>query len=198
MKKVDKKEYTFNIFNNYAKKGVSTALTNIIGSKKAIICSIGSDLVLGDSVGPLVGSILQENKVDTFIYGTLKNPVTAKEISYIKKYLTSIHKNIPIIAVDAALGNKDEVGLIKVVEGGLRPGLGVNKNFSYIGDVSIMAIVAEKGVNGEKLLRLTRLNLVYKFAEIISEGIYDFFNTENKLNTFFNNKNSLFVTKKLC
>ncbi|MBR2614690.1 MAG: spore protease YyaC [Clostridia bacterium] len=195
MKNFDKKEFTFSLFNSYAKIGISSSLKEIIKENKAIICSIGSDLVLGDSVGPLVGTILEENKVDAFVYGTLKNPVTAKEVNYLKKYLTSIHKNQPIIAVDSALSTKDEVGLIKVVEGGLRPGLGVNKNFSFIGDVGIMAVVSEKE-KGDRLLRLTRLNLVYKFAEVIAEGIYNFLkNGDRDLTSFY--KNDFLTAKKL-
>ena len=193
--KTELKSYSFSIFNDYAKKGVSAALKELLNGKKPIICCIGSDLVLGDSLGPLVGTILTRKKVDAYIYGTLSNPVTAKEAGYIGDYVASIHKYSPILVIDAALGKDDDVGLIKVSEGGLKPGLGVNKRFNRIGNVGIMGIVALKTAKSTALLRLTRLNLVYRFAELIAEAIENYFNeikTAEDYTSFFNKNEQKF------
>jgi putative sporulation protein YyaC len=116
---------------------------------------------------------MREN-LRAYIYGTLNYPVTAKEIEYAKKYLKVMHPNSPILAIDAAIGSPDDVGIIKVSNGGLYPGLGVDKNLGEIGDVSIIGIVAGKSNENYNLFNLTRLNIVYKMAEKIALGIRNY------------------------
>ena len=140
-------------------------------NKKPIFICIGSDLVLGDSLGPLVGTFLKTKNVKSYIYGTLNFPITAKEVEYARTYLKQMHPSSISIAIDAAVGSSDDVGLIKVINKGLKPGLGVNKNLGIIGDISIIGIVAKSSFNNRELFNLTRLNLVYKMAEIIADGI---------------------------
>ena len=90
-----------------------------------------------------------------------------------------MHPNTISIAIDASIGDVDDVGIIKVINKGLKPGLGVNKKLGIIGDVSIIGIVASKSIQNYNLYNLTRLNLVYKMAEQIAEGILQFLNTKN-------------------
>ncbi len=166
------KEFSFNLFNEYSSNGIFQSLCECNPSKeKPIIVCIGCDLVLGDSLGPLVGTFLRNKHLGAYVYGTLNAPITAKEVEYAKTYLKQMHPSSSIIAIDAAVGNKEDVGLIKVVNKGLKPGLGVNKNLGELGDVSIIGIVAAKSLQNYNLFNLTRLNLVYKMAERIACGI---------------------------
>ncbi len=171
------KEFSFSVFNNYSQDGIFQSLSecNPNNDKPIIVC-IGSDLVLGDSLGPLVGTFLRNKRLGAYVYGTLNAPITAKEVEYAKIYLKQMHPNSSIIAIDAAVGNKEDVGLIKVCDKGLKPGLGVNKNLGVLGDVSIIGIVASKSLQNYNLFNLTRLNLVYKMAEKISCGIESYIN----------------------
>ena len=73
--------------------------------------------------------------------------------------------------MDAAVGDAGDIGLIKITSNGLKPGAGANKKLSRVGDVGILGIVAEKSVFNYSLLNLTRLNLVYKMADIISDAL---------------------------
>ena len=73
--------------------------------------------------------------------------------------------------------------MVRVIDKGLKPGLGVNKNLKPVGDISIIAVVAEKSIQNSSLLNLTRLNLVYKMSENIANGI------EKYLNYLTNNNN---------
>ena len=166
------KGYSFNFTNEYASDGICQALSqyNQKNLYPILIC-IGSDIVLGDSLGPLVGTMLKKKNARPFIYGTLNYPVTAKEVAYARTYLKQMHPNSVSIAIDAAVGDADDVGLIRVVNGGLKPGLGVNKNLGVVGDVSIVGIVASKSLQNYNLFNATRLNLIYKMAEKISDGI---------------------------
>ena len=79
-----------------------------------------------------------------------------------------------VIAIDAAVGETDDVGLIKAVDKGLKPGLGVNKNLSEIGDVSIIGVVAVKSFKNYQLFNLTRLSLIYRMAETIAHSVSDY------------------------
>ena len=166
------KEFTFNSFSDYASTGIYQALAECnMQHKKPIFICIGSDLVLGDSLGPLVGTFLKNKKIGAYIYGTLNFPITAKEVEYARTYLKQMHPNSITIAIDAAIGESDDVGLIKVLNRGLKPGLGVDKNLGTVGDLSIIGVVASKSNKNNNLFNLTRLNLVYKMAEKIASGI---------------------------
>ena len=182
-------EYCFNIFNKLAADGTSMAVDKFLraappakkraaatgGSEPAlpVVVCVGSDLAIGDSLGPIVGSMLRYKTqgLDVFLYGTLKAPVTAKEVKYLRSFLRETHRDRKVVAVDAAVGSEGDIGLIKILNEPLRPGAGANKKLGSIGDVSIMGIVAEKSLMNYGLLNTTRLNLVYSMAEIISDGL---------------------------
>ena len=70
--------------------------------------------------------------------------------------------------------------MIKINNKGLKPGLGANKKLPAVGDVSIMGIVAEKSLFNYSLLNLTRLNLVYKMSDIISDSLATFLMNAHK------------------
>ena len=172
---MDIKTYTFSSFSGYTSTGIADAIKKCnYKNKKPLFICVGSDLVLGDSLGPLVGTLLKKNKVSSYVYGTLNYPITAKEIEYAKKYLKVMHPDCISVAIDAAVGASDDIGLIRIANKGLKPGLGVEKNLSVIGDISIVGIVSEKSLKNYSLFNLTRLNLVYKMAEQIAEGIGEY------------------------
>ncbi len=176
--------YTFSTFSSHSSSGIYQSLIEMNEkNKKPIFICIGSDLVLGDSLGPLVGTFLKNKNLRSYIYGTLAFPITSKEVEYARTYLKQIHPNSISIAIDAAIGEKDDVGLIRVQSKGLKPGLGVNKNLGTVGDLSIVGIVASKSMQNYNLFNLTRLNLIYKMAETIANGIEKYINYQiNKEN----------------
>ena len=181
----DTETYSFSAFYDNSDVSVGGALSNCNKHNKfPIIVCIGSDLVLGDSLGPLVGTMLIKKNVPAYIYGTLNAPITAKEILCAKTHLKILHPDSFIVAIDAAVGNSDDIGLIKVSDKGLKPGLGLDKNLGVIGDCSIIGIVAGKSLQNYNLFNLTRLNLIYKMAERIANGVEKFltdFAAKNKI-----------------
>ena len=142
-------------------------------SHPPVVVCVGSDLAIGDSLGPITGSMLKYKTqgLGAFIYGTLSAPVTAKEIKYMQSFLKRTHAEDQVIAIDAAVGEKGDIGLLRVTDTPLLPGAGANKKLGAIGDISVLGIVAEKSLTNYGLLNTTRLNLVYTMAEIISDGI---------------------------
>ncbi len=165
----------------YATLGIEDSLkldtkqkeTCSLNTQPPVIVCIGSDLAIGDSLGPITGSMLKYKTqgLNVFLYGTLAAPVTAKEIGYIRTFLKETHKGSQVIAIDAAVGAEGDIGLIKINDKPLLPGAGANKKLGALGDISLMGVVAEKSLSNYGLLNTTRLNLVYSMAEIISEGI---------------------------
>ena len=167
--------YSFSAFYENTYNSVCGALNSCNKGKKApVIVCVGSDLVLGDSLGPLVGTMLIKKNMCAYVYGTLCAPITAKEILCARTHLKMLHPNSFIVAIDAAVGNSDDIGLIKVTDKGLKPGLGVDKNLGTIGDCGIIGVVAEKSLKNYNLFNLTRLNLIYKMAEQIASGVEKF------------------------
>lgn len=183
------KELTYTSFNKYTAEGISDSLKRYNANvKKPIFICIGSDLVLGDSLGPLVGTLLKKKKVSSYVYGTLNYPITAKEVEYAKKYLKTMHPNSISIAIDAAVGETDDIGLIRVINRGLKPGLGVEKNLGAVGDISIIGIVSGRSLKNYNLFNLTRLNLVYRMAEQIANGIELYINETQNTEIITNNR----------
>lgn len=154
-------------------KSTSSRAAAAFDVQPPVVVCVGSDLAIGDSLGPIVGSMLKYKTqgVHAFIYGTLAAPITAKEIKYLRAFLKETHPFSPIIAVDAAVGAEGDIGLVKLSDTPLYPGAGANKKLGAIGDISMLGIVAEKSVANYGLLNTTRLNLVYSMAELISDAL---------------------------
>jgi putative sporulation protein YyaC len=178
-------DFAFHIYNKQCADGLTLGLDKLLSenakrkkttettTQTPVIVCIGSDLAIGDSLGPITGSMLKYKTqgLGVFIYGTLASPVTAKEIKYVRAFLKETHPFSPVIAVDAAVGAQGDIGLIKLADSPLFPGAGANKKLGAVGDISILAIVAEKSVANYGLFNTHRLNLVYSMSEIISEAL---------------------------
>lgn len=171
-------DYSFNLYNSLAPGGVCLALKKVvpIGVEPPVVLCIGSDLSVGDSLGPVTGTKLKRllAGLNCFVYGTLSKPITAHEVKYMNDFLRFTHPNSPVIAVDAAVGAAGDIGLIKIARRGLKPGSGANKKLQKVGDISIMGIIAEQSVFNYSLFSATRLNVIYKMSDIIAEGIASF------------------------
>ena len=179
--------YSFHIYNDFAVDGLIMALENLLSTptflKKTrvgtaeplppVVVCVGSDLAIGDSLGPIAGSMLsyKTQGLPTFIYGTLPAPVTAKDVKYLRKFLKDTHPNRLVVALDAAVGEKGDIGLIKCSDTPLAPGSGAGKKLGTVGDISLLGVVAEKSISNYGLLNTTRLNLVYTMAEILSSAL---------------------------
>ena len=94
-------EYTFHFYNSFAETGAMMALSGILGNLSAppVILCIGSDLAVGDSLGPITGTLVRKkiSGFEAYVYGTLSNPVTAKEVKYLNDFLSKTHPKSKII-----------------------------------------------------------------------------------------------------
>ncbi|MBO5713166.1 MAG: DUF1256 domain-containing protein, partial [Clostridia bacterium] len=53
-------KFVYNVNNPLCDKGIKDGLNIIYKTIKPVIVCIGSDLAIGDSLGPLLGTILQQ------------------------------------------------------------------------------------------------------------------------------------------
>ena len=139
---------------------LSRQLTQLLGaccpdaSAPVFVC-IGTDLVTGDSLGPMVGSVLRCSPDFPYtVYGTLSRPVHAVNLSDTMVEVASRHPDSPVIA-----------------PGSLSPGAGVNKFLGTVGDISITGIINISGEYAHMILQSTRPSTVMNMAQCIAKGI---------------------------
>jgi len=136
-----------------------------------IVFCIGTDRCTGDSLGPLVGTYLSQGNLNNFqVWGTLKSPVHALNLRTALQNLQQL-PNPLVISVDACLGQKSQIGEIQLVDGPLKPGMGVKKILPEVGHFHIKGIVNESGFLETMMLQNTRLYTVMQMAEMISQAI---------------------------
>lgn len=136
--------------------------------RDVVIICIGSDRVSGDSLGPLVGTFLQEECHQAKVYGTLEEPVHAKNLEDVAAKVNKNHPDAFVIAVDACLGRVSSIENIILAEKPLKPGSGVNKELPEVGDINIQGIVNMSGFVPHLLIQNTRLHTVFNMARIIA------------------------------
>lgn len=137
------------------------------------IC-IGTDRSTGDSLGPLVGTFLEDHCCKYPVYGTLDKPLHGKNIDKYIEEINSKYTNSKIVVIDACLENIENVANIVIKKAAIKPGNGVGKDFSAIGDISITGIVNSLSICNFITLQSTRLHLVYTMAQKIAQGIMNF------------------------
>lgn len=145
----------------------------VLLNRTIIFLCIGSDRATGDCLGPIIGYKLSKYKSyhNYYVYGTLEEPVHAKNLRDTISTIYETHEDAFIIAIDASLGRSDHIGFITIGEGPLKPGAGVDKNLPEVGDIFITGIVNFSGMLDNMLLQTTRLNVVMSMADQICLGI---------------------------
>lgn len=144
-------------------------LLKIAGNEADIqILCIGTDKIIGDSLGPLVGHILAKEHAFPFpVYGTLQNPVAATNLSKVWEKI----KNNYTIAIDAAITcYEDRKGFVTIDPEPLQPGEAFKKKLPLVGDISIKGIVMHQY---EEIIAIN-LGAVMTMAEYIASEIIVF------------------------
>ncbi len=141
-------------------------------NNELVIVCIGTDRATGDSLGPLVGYKLKDMNYDQVaLYGTLEEPVHAKNLEQTIQNIMKEHPSALIVAIDACLGACQNVGYLTLGEGAIKPGAGVKKELPPVGHIHITGIVNFSSLMNMVILQNTRLSLVMKMADTISSGI---------------------------
>lgn len=136
------------------------ALVNL-PAETGFVC-IGTDHVLGDSFGPLVGTGLVAHGVK-HVYGTLQYPVHAGNLRLRSREWT---QHPCVLAVDSSFGRPAHVGHLHLSLGPLRPGAGVSKELPPVGDLHLTVTVAPHGFTDYWTLERVRLYHVLRYSAV--------------------------------
>lgn len=148
-----------------AMESLASELAKVLESNAVFVC-IGTDRCTGDSLGPLVGTMLSKYDLgDHIVYGTIKHPVHALTIEKTVQEIQEKYSDRQVIAIDAASGLFS--GYMRVKDEPILPGLGVGKTLPAVGDYSIVATTCTKNEN----IMYARLDMIFDMAEIITEAI---------------------------
>ena len=149
---------------------IAEGIKDFIKDNTAIVC-IGTDKCIGDCLGPLVGTILEENLFPLPIYGTISNPIHALNIDKRLEEINKLHPDACIIGIDACLGENKSIGEIHTRDYAIHPGKGVGKTLPDVGMASIIGIIDSSDNADFFSSRSIRLSLVLDMAKVISRGI---------------------------
>lgn len=156
----------------FAAETLALSIGRIRREEPLVVVCVGTDRSTGDSLGPLIGSKLEEWSLpDINVYGTLDSPVHALNLDECLASIKKAHPNSGVLAIDACLGKAESIGYISLKAGPLKPGTGVNKTLPSVGDYHVIGVVNVGGFMEYFVLQNTRLSLVMKMAQVISEGI---------------------------
>ncbi|MFQ3546279.1 spore protease YyaC [Halobacillus rhizosphaerae] len=140
--------------------------------REVIITCIGTDRSTGDAFGPLIGSMLEDQLLETFkVYGTLENPLHALNLHEQLEQIHRLHPRPFILAIDACLGKSSSVGCVSLGKGTISPGAALKKDLPPVGDVHISGMVNVSGFMEYVVLQNTRLHIVMKMAAQVAAAI---------------------------
>jgi putative sporulation protein YyaC len=132
---------------------------------------IGTDRSSGDSLGPLVGTMLKEQGFPHVI-GTMTEPCDA---DHLVSYLECIPQDHHVIAIDACLGQHGSTGMFLIAREPLTPARSVGLSLPSVGHYSVAAIVNERSPKPYWTLQMTSLHLVMTMAaHIANAAAYEF------------------------
>lgn len=144
-----------------------------------VILCIGTNKINGDSLGPTVGTFLEENNISN-VYGTLENPVDATNLKEKINEIKSQYDNPYIIAIDAAvyisisnlIGKPEALKTILIEDKSMTARSWDKKNAVTVGNLSITGIV-EYGsyYNFQKRMESSDLGMIYNISKIIAKSL---------------------------
>lgn len=175
------KEDIYNNFVNDFSIILREKIRNLEISELVFLC-IGTDRITGDCFGPLVGYKLKhlfKNEKNIKVIGSLENIICTHNILNVINDINNKYDEPFLIAIDAALSNKRNIGEIIVTKDSINIGSSLNKEKIYVGDLSIKGIVSKdfkKPQYNFRLLQNTPLNLIMNMADCVSQGIYNVIN----------------------
>ena len=139
------RDFVVDYRENNACTKMGSKLKKLLPCKQEItfLC-IGTDRVLADIFGPLVGSLLSDMGVKN-VLGVLGQPVHAKNLTVA---VAGIPKDNFVVAVDAMSGMEENLGKIRVRRGRCYPGTGIKKRLLPVGDVTVSFNVAVERETG--------------------------------------------------
>lgn len=164
-------------FTRFNTTGIKEELEKIITHNTIVVC-IGTPRVIGDSIGPLIGTNLKWLNTKIPIIGTYDEPVHALNIYEKIKYIKKKYGNSHILAIDACIST-GEAKLYNVIiqDEGIKPGAGCGKDLPIIGNHCIKIIT---GKTANSLEEKGNYKILFKQANFIAKTLDDIYNQKLK------------------
>lgn len=125
----------------------------LYGKPRCILC-VGTPGIMGDRLGPTVGSLLRGMSVSIPVYGTVEKPVHGLNL---REWVKHTRRMSPVLVIDSAVSRKHRVGTICAGRGKVKARSGIDDNDHIpVGDLYITGVVAEE--QGISLLNLIAVN----------------------------------------
>lgn len=131
----------------------------IYGDRKRLYLCFGTPLIPGDTVGPMVGTLIKDGV--EHVYGDVDSPILATNVDDVIKRIKQ--ENYEIICVDASLARSQESGGIKIEPKGIVPACFTNS--TEIGDISIKGLVDSMFDADRDVVTLQATSIAYIILE---------------------------------
>lgn len=136
---------------------------------------IGTPNVVGDAIGPLVGSMLSTHDLDVNIVGTLESPVVTNNYH---EQLSRLRDGALVIAVDACIG--ENVMTFEISEKPINPGAALHRGLEPVGDITVRCYTGStvhEVINADSWdIVLLAYRIVHRLKDLIrttqNKGIY--------------------------
>jgi len=142
-----------------------------------VIVCLGTDKVLADALGAIVGSLLNKQGLSTFVYGNLERPITLANINYCLKFVRAMHPISPIWVIDSATSYDNRFGVITISDE-FNPF--VNTKFVDACKVEANLFITATVSQAEKrVLFGARLRVIVQIAEVITQALCRVFESQD-------------------
>lgn len=141
-------------------------------NNEIVLMCIGTDRIIGDSFGPLIGYNLKKyNMQHVYIEGDINNVISESNILKETYRVYEKYINPFVICVDSCLSSIYKEKTIIVEEHGTIPGSSLRKNNMVLGDMSIKGVVASYSKNNYSALFNVKLNTIIGMVDIVVDGL---------------------------
>lgn len=168
--------------------------SNIINKNKAhkniIFLCIGTNKIIGDSIGPIVGTSLKTllqtnsklkqnleiNNKNIKVIGDVFSNISYQNIDENMQNIKNSVEDNYVIVIDSALSSENNIGKIFVQNRGLKYAESLKRKNTIIGDMSIKAVVGKNMQNrfkNFKILKNISSKRIVAMSNILSNGIID-------------------------
>lgn len=141
-----------------------------------ILLCIGTNKLIGDCIGPMVGQMLKQEtrKKDIIIYGNMMETVNFKNAKQTIEYILKKYERPFLITVDSALGTEETIKQIIVSKGIIKIGKSLGRSICYYSHINIKGIVGENKntiQDNIETLRMVKPELVMELSNKMVQGI---------------------------
>lgn len=141
-----------------------------------VILCIGTNKLIGDSIGPVVGQKLKKEKMKekVCVYGDLKESINFKNAKTVLEKIFKSYEKPFIITIDSALGTEQMINKIVVNKGIIRIGKSLGRSICYPSHITIKGVVGENKNTYDdniKILNEVEPELIWNLSNIMVDGI---------------------------